>query len=72
MTGIEGAGTLMLIDSMIRLQGLELTLEQIRQVNALNVNFNRRLTASEKKEVVEAWEGLLSLAMTANKKARTR
>lgn len=66
MKGIEGAGALMLVDAMIKIQGLELTLEQIRAVNEMNVNFNK----SEKRELTEVWEGLLSLAVMANKTTR--
>jgi hypothetical protein len=66
MRGVEGAGALMLVDAMITIQGLEHTLEQIRSVNKLNANFSK----SEAKEITEAWEGLLSLAVRANKKAR--
>jgi hypothetical protein len=67
MKGIEGAGALMLVDAMITMWGLEETLEDIRAVNRLNANFSK----SEKKEIKEAWEGLLSIAVMANKKVRT-
>lgn len=72
MTGVEGAGALMLIDTMISLQGLERTLEQIRQANMMNVNFKKRMSESEKKAVTEAWQGALALAIQANKRTRVR
>lgn len=72
MRGIEGAGALMLIDTMITIQGLEKTLEQIRSINKINPYFSKRMSASEKKEILEAWEGLLAYAVRANKRARVR
>ena len=66
MIGREGAGSLMLLDRMIKIQGLELTLEQLRKVNELNPNFNK----GDKREIIEAWEGLLAYAVRANKRAR--
>lgn len=68
MRGVEASGALMLVDSMITIQGLEKTLEDIRAVNRLNANFNK----GGKKEITEAWQGLLTIAMVANKKTRVK
>ena len=68
--GNESAGTLFLVDTMIRLQGLEKTLEDIRAVNKLNINAYTKMSEAEKKEMTKIWGDMLNYALRANMKAR--
>ena len=63
------SGTLMLLDRMIRIQGLERTLEQVREVNKLNINFNM-IDNQDPQVLKAAWRGCLITAALTNTKVK--